>query len=241
MIHPVAKYAIKGALWYQGESNRARDPDQYRKRLQTLITGWREVWDQGDFPFYYCQLASYTEAPTEPVAEDGWVTVCDQMRLAMSLKNTGMAVLNDIGEANDIHPRNKIDAGKRLAFWALAQDYGRTDISFSGPVYESHVIKEDKVTISFKYAEDGLMTARKHLLEPAKEMGESLGGFQILGEDGKWKWANAKIINDNQVIVTHPQVKQPVEVRYAWAANPNRANLYNKSGLPTSVFSTATK
>ena len=241
MIHPVSKYGIKGALWYQGESNAGRDPSEYRKRLQALITGWRNVWGQGDFPFYYCQLAGFRAPPTEPIADDGWVTVCDQMRLALNLENTGMAVLNDIGEETDIHPRNKIDAGYRLAYWALAKDYGRTDITYSGPLYESHEINGSKVTVTFSEVDTGLMVARKHLLNPAKEKAEKLGGFQIVGKDGNWKWAEAEIVSKNQVVVSHPSISAPVEVRYAWAANPTKANLYNKAGLPTSVFSTLTK
>jgi sialate O-acetylesterase len=149
-----------------------------------------------------------------------------------------MAVLNDAGEVSDIHPRNKVDAGKRLSLWALAKDYGRTDLVYSGPLYESSKTSGNKVTIQFSHVGEGLMTARKHLLEPARPIDEHVQGFQICGADKTWKWARAKIISPSEVEVYHPEIDQPVEVRYAWSANPENANLYNKSGLPTSCFTT---
>jgi sialate O-acetylesterase len=241
MINPLVPYAIRGAIWYQGESN-ARHPKvnvfTYETYLRALIDGLRDRWGQGDFPVYYCQLAQFRAAPTEPIEEDFWVTVCNDMRKALDHKNVGMAVLNDCGEVRDIHPRNKIDPGKRLALWALANDYGRTDLVYSGPLYKSHSINGDKVTITFTSVGEGLMTARKDLHRPTRPVHEELGGFQICGKDGQWRWAMAKITGPDSVVVWHPDVKMPDEVRYAWAQNPDRANLYNKAGLPTSVFST---
>ena len=241
MIHPVIPYAIRGAIWYQGESN-AKHPKamvfDYETYLRALIDGLRERWGQGDFPFYYCQLAQFRESPDEPVDNDFWVNVCNDMRKVLDHKNVGMAVLNDVGEVRDIRPRNKIDPGKRLARWALANDYGRSDLVYSGPLYESHRIDGKNVEITFSSVGGGLMTARKNLHWATKPVEEELQGFQICGDDRVWKWASAKITGPNTVVVWHPEITKPDEVRYAWAQNPARANLYNKAGLPTSVFST---
>lgn len=241
MIHPVIPYGIKGAIWYQGESNRRNNWDKYARHIDALITGWRKAWGQDDFPLYYCQLAGYkepVEGPEVLTDYEGWVIVCDQMRRALSVKNTGMAVLNDIGEANDIHPRNKIDAGKRLAYWALAKDYGRTEIDYSGPLYQSHEIKDGKIIITFDEVAEGLMVGKKILLDPVIKLDEPVDGFHIQDQKGKWHWAKANIISNNQVEVYHPEIENPKAARYAWAVNPVRANLYNKAGLPTSVFTT---
>ncbi|MGC6459376.1 MAG: sialate O-acetylesterase, partial [Akkermansiaceae bacterium] len=165
MINPLVPYAMRGAIWYQGESN-AKHPKamvfNYEVYLRALIDGLRDRWGQGDFPFYYCQLAQFRTPPADPVETDYWVDVCNDMRKVLDHKNVGMAVLNDVGEVRDIHPRNKIDPGKRLARWALAKDYGQSDLVYSGPLYESHKIEDSKVTITFKSVGDGLMTARKH-------------------------------------------------------------------------------
>jgi sialate O-acetylesterase len=240
MVNPLVPYAIRGAIWYQGESNAGgaqANAFNYEVYLRNLVDGWRDRWGQGDFAFYYCQLAQFRQVPTEPVANDGWVDVCNDMRKTLDHKNVGMAVLNDCGEVGDIHPRNKVDAGKRLALWALAKDYGH-DIVYSGPLYKSHAVKGKEVTITFDSVGDGLMTARKNLLDAAKPVAGELKGFQIAGKDGQWKWAKAKISSKAEVVVWHPDIAAPDEVRYAWAANPGPANLYNKAGLPTSVFST---
>ena len=241
MIHPVVPYGIKGAIWYQGESNRKNNSDKYARHIDALITGWRKAWGQDDFPLYYCQLAGYkepVEGPEVLTDYEGWVVVCDQMRRALSVKNTGMAVLNDIGEANDIHPRNKVDAGKRLAYWALAKDYGRTEIDYSGPLYESHEIKNGKIVVTFDKVSEGLMAGKKILLDPVIKLDVPLDGFHIQDQKGKWYWAKANIISKNQVEIYHPDIEDPKAARYAWAVNPVRANLYNKAGLPTSVFTT---
>ncbi|MFT5130921.1 MAG: sialate O-acetylesterase [Rhodothermales bacterium] len=240
MVNPLVPYGIKGAIWYQGESNAggaAANGFGYETYLRTLVDGWRDRWGQGDFPLYYCQLAQFKAVPTEPVDANGWVDVCNDMRKALTHKNVGMAVLNDCGEVSDIHPRNKVDAGKRLALWALAKDYGFY-LVYSGPLYKSHTTAGNKVTVDFESVGEGLLTARKHLLDPAKPVDEAVKGFQICGKDRKWQWAKAKITGKSTVVVWHPNIAEPDEVRYAWAANPGGANLYNKSGLPTSVFST---
>ena len=239
MIHPLIPYALKGAIWYQGESNGNNFPEQYDMRLAAMVDGWREAWDQKDFFFYYCQLANYKTPNDEPVVDgedDGWVIVQNQMRLGLTIPNSGMAVLNDIGEAEDIHPKNKVDVGKRLSLWALNNAYGQKDLVCSGPVYKKSKIKGNKVIITFDYAGSGLMVGNKHLMESTVEVDEPLKRFQICGKDRKWLWADAKIISKDKVEVWNTAIPNPVEVRYAWSSNPEGANLYNKEGLPTSVF-----
>ncbi|MGB1937927.1 MAG: sialate O-acetylesterase [Akkermansiaceae bacterium] len=238
MVNPVIPYAIKGAIWYQGESNASHNITQYTKHFQAMISGWREHWGQGDFPFYFAQLASFRNESAEPVEHDAWASICDQQRRTLSLKNTGMAVLNDIGEASDIHPHNKVDVGIRLALWALKNDYGKDLAACSGPLYKSHEIADGKVTITFDHAGSGLMTGSKNNIEPTVETKAPIKGFQICGKERKWQWAEATISGPNTVTVSHQDVPQPTVVRYAWAANPGEVNLYNKEGLPTSIFTT---
>ncbi|EDM28943.1 sialic acid-specific 9-O-acetylesterase [Lentisphaera araneosa HTCC2155] len=239
MIAPLVPYAVKGAIWYQGESNAGYQNDKYQKHFSALIEGWRTAWDQDRLDFYFCQLAQFRDPVTKPIDNDGWVNVIYQQFLtALAVPNTGVAVLNDIGEANDIHPHNKVDAGKRLSLWALAKTYGKDLAAHSGPLYKSSKIEGSKVIIDFDSVGAGLMTGKKILLDPVVEVQEELKHFQIKGADNVWKWANAKIISKNQVEVSHPEVSTPVEVRYAWAANAKGANLYNKEGIPASVFKT---
>ncbi|MBF0197818.1 MAG: 9-O-acetylesterase [Planctomycetes bacterium] len=238
MVNPLVPYGMRGALWYQGESNQGDSSATYYEYLKALISGWRERWGQGDFPFYFSQLAGYKSAALEPKHKSSWAIINDNMRRTLEMKNTGMAVTNDVGDHKDIHPRNKVDVGKRLALWALAKDYGKTDIVYSGPLYESHSLNGNKYTITFSSVGDGLMTARKQLLDRPKAVDEPLGGFQISDTKGIWKWAEAKIVGKNKVEAYHPEIDKPSELRYAWAANPVTANLYNKSGLPASCFTT---
>jgi len=238
MIHPLIPYAVKGAIWYQGESNRRQHAKEYGLYFTQMIQGWRQLWGQGDFPFYYCQLAQF-QAPSEtPLDDDPWVHVCDQQRRSLALANTGMAVLNDIGEAGDIHPRNKMDAGKRLSLWALARDYGKPLTAWSGPLYRSHRIDGSKVIVTFDHVGSGLMVGNKPLLDPAQAVDEPLKRFQICGEDRAWTWAQAKIAGKDTVEVWHDEIPAPVAVRYAWAPNAEGANLYNREGLPASLFRT---
>lgn len=238
MVHPLIPYAMRGAIWYQGESNQDHFPEQYGLRLSKLIESWRSAWGQETFSFYWCQLANYKQPNAEPVGdEDHWALVQHGQSQALRLPNTGMAVLNDIGEARDIHPKNKIDAGKRLSLWALKQVY-QEDLICSGPLFKDAQVKGGKVRIRFNSAGSGLMVAQKHLLDPPVEVDEPLARFQICGSDQKWKWAQAQITDKNSVLVWHPDISQPAEVRYAWSSNPLGANLYNKEGLPTSLFKT---
>jgi len=223
MIAPLLPYAMQGAIWYQGESNAGR-AYQYRTIFPAMITDWRTKWGQGDFPFIFVQLANFKDRKEQPDESD-WAELREAQTMALELPNVGMGVTIDIGEAKDIHPRNKRDVGKRLAQWALAQTYGK-DMTPSGPLYQSHNIKDRKVYITFDYA-DGIM-AKDGKLE--KE-------FAIAGEDKKFVWAEAKISKDGKVIVSSKKVKKPVAVRYGWADNP-KCTLYNGAGLPASPFRT---
>jgi len=238
MVNPVIPYAIRGTIWYQGESHGASIAHRYGPHFSAMISSWRKQWAQGDFPFYFAQLANYNQPVTEPVEFNSWALVCDQQRRTLNLKNTGMAVLNDIGEARDIHPHNKVDVGKRLALWALKNDYKQNIPVCSGPLYKSHEIKGDQVIIKFDHAGSGLITGSKTGMEPTQETKVPLKHFQICGADRQWKWAQAEISGKDEVTVSHPDLPNPTVVRYAWAMNPESANLYNKEGLPTSIFTT---
>jgi len=238
MVHPVIPYAIKGSIWYQGEANARHNTEHYEQNFRAMISAWREHWGQGDFSFYFAQLANLRGPAAKPVEYDGWAAVCDQQRRTLGLKNTGMAVLNDIGEARDIHPHNKMDVGKRLALWALKHDYNMDVPAWSGPLYKSHEIRDGNVVVTFDHAGSGLMTGAKPVMGDTEQTNEPLKRFQICGTDRQWKWAQAEITGTNTVTVSHPEVPEPVVVRYAWAQNPEGANLYNKEGLPASIFTT---
>lgn len=239
MVHPVAPYGMRGVIWYQGESNSGNDPKEYSNRLKALVEGWRTAWRQEELPFYWCQLANYKAVIDEPQGDevDGYTWVQNGQREALHLPDTGMAVLNDIGEAKDVHPKNKFDAGKRLSLWALNKVY-KKDLVCSGPLYKRAQTEGSKVIITFEHPGSGLMAGQKHLMDPTVEVNEPLQRFQICGADGLWKWAQAEITDKDSVTVWHDDVLKPIEVRYAWATNPKGANLYNKEGLPTSVFKT---
>ncbi len=222
MIKPLLPYAIKGAIWYQGESNTGK-AWQYRTLFPAMINDWRKQWDE-DFPFYYVQLANHMKRNGQPV-DDMWAELREAQSLALNLPSTGMAVAIDIGEAEDIHPGNKQDVGKRLALWALNKTYGK-EIPFSGPLYKRHDIVDNKMIIHFDHIYDGLN---------ASDSG-NLKGFAMAGEDQKFYWAEAKI-EGNTVVVTCSDVKHPESVRYAWSSNPE-CNLVNSANLPASPFRT---
>ena len=246
MVNPVIPYAIRGTIWYQGESNAGHNAHRYEYNFSAMISAWRNQWGQGDFPFYFAQLANYQgrsrvnyEPPaTKPIEYDGWLLICDQQRRTLGLKNTGMAVLSDIGEAHDVHPHNKMDVGKRLALWALKHDYNKPILACSGPLYKSHKIKADKVLIKFDSAGSGLMSGEKPVMDATRETKAPLTYFQICGADRQWKWAQAEITGKDTVTVSHSEVPNPTVVRYAWSKNAESANLYNKEGLPASIFTT---
>ena len=237
MINPLTPLAIKGAIWYQGESNGSEGLSYYHKK-QALIQGWRQAFQQGDFPFYFVQLANTSKPkPDNPAGGDGYSNLREAQRATLSIKNTGMAVTIDIGESRNVHPGNKLDVGKRLARWALAKDYGK-DIVYSGPLYKDISIKGPKAVISFESIGSGLMVGKKDGVSPTKEVKNGkLSWFSICGSDKEWFRANAKIEGET-VVASSDQVPQPVAVRYAFAMNPEGCNLYNKEGLPASPFKT---
>ena len=223
MIAPLIPYGIRGAIWYQGESNASR-AYQYRRLFPAMIKCWRQDWAQGDFPFLFVQLANFMAVNPEP-AESAWAELREAQSMTLALPNTGMAVIIDIGQANDIHPKNKQDVGKRLALWALAKTYAKT-LVYSGPLYKSMKVEADKIILNFDHIGGGLVA----------QGGGPLKGFAIAGADHKFVWADAKIDGDT-VVVSSDGVAEPVAVRYAWADNPV-CNLYNKEELPASPFRT---
>jgi len=228
MIAPLLDYTIKGVIWYQGESNTGRTLE-YRQLFPALIADWRGKWNQGNFPFLYVQLHNFMQAKDQP-SESGWAELREAQLKTLSVPNTGMAVAIDIGEANDLHPSNKKDVGERLALAARKVAYGDKNLVYSGPIYKSMQIKGNKIIISFTNTGSGLI---------AKGGGE-LKHFAIAGADKKFAWAKAKIEKD-KVVVWNDNISKPVAVRYAWADNPEGANLYNKEGLPASPFRTDDK
>jgi sialate O-acetylesterase len=217
MIAPLVPYAIQGAIWYQGESNADR-AYQYRKLFPAMITNWRRAWG-ADFPFYFVQIAPHRSQRPE-IREAQLLTM-------QSVPNTGMAVVTDAGDSLDIHPRNKQVVGKRLALWALAKDYGKKDMVYSGPIYKSMKVDGDTIRLSFDHVDGGLVAKNGPLAE-----------FTIAGPDQQFVPAQAKIEGE-QVVVWSDKVKDPVAVRFAWERIPE-PNLYNKAGLPASPFRTDT-
>ena len=245
MIAPITPYTIRGVIWYQGEFNCPR-AWQYRIAFPLLINDWRAQWNQGDIPFYFCQLPAFNCKIPQP-GESPWAELRESQAMTLKLPNTGQAVLIDTGEAGDIHPRDKRPAGERLAAIALARDYGKK-IPHQSPAYESMKVENSKVRIEFAHVEGGLVAHPVLVTYVVKSSsGETaplvrnspqseLEGFAICGEDKKWVWADAKIDGDG-VVVWSSQVPAPVAVRYAWAANP-ACNLYNQAGFPASPFRT---
>ncbi len=222
MIAPLVPFGIKGAIWYQGESNAWR-AYQYRSILPVLINDWRAQWQQGNFPFYIVQLANFTPQPQTPGDSD-WAEFREAQYLTTkTVPNTGLASAIDLGDANDVHPRDKQNVGKRLALTALAKTYGQK-LEYSGPEYQSMKIEGDKIRLKFTHAAG------------IKAQDGEVKGFAIAGADKKWQWANAKIEGDS-IVVSAPQGLAPVAVRYAWANNPD-ANLTNDANLPAVSFRT---
>jgi sialate O-acetylesterase len=222
MIHPLINYNIKGAIWYQGESNTGK-PKEYGDLLTTMILDWRNKWNQKDLPFFTVQLANFMEPKNQPV-ESNWAELRDQQRqVSLKVPNTGLAVIIDLGEWNDIHPLDKKTVGDRLALQALKVAY-KKNITADGPVYQSMKVEGNKIILSFRPGTDDF--------EPVSE----LKGFAIKGKDGKYEWAKAKI-ESNKIIVWNDTISNPISVRYDWADNPD-GNLKNKTGLPASPFTT---
>lgn len=226
MIHPIVPYGIKGVIWYQGEHNADR-AKQYQRLFPNLITDWRNQWKLGDFPFLWVQLANFRE-PVEIPSESTWAELREAQTMTLKLPNTGMASAIDIGDAIDIHPRNKQDVGKRLALNALKIAYGK-DILSTGPTFSAINIKGNEVTVKFNNTGSGLNVKNKY---------GYINGFSLAGADGKFFWAEGTLLNSNTIILRSKQVSVPVAVRYGWADNPDDLNLYNSEGLPANPFRT---
>lgn len=222
MIAPVIPYAMRGVIWYQGESNAYR-AYEYRNLFQTLIKNWRELWGQHTFPFYFVQLSNYQSRSEEPT-DNAWAELREAQVMALSLPETGMAVTIDIGMKDDIHPKNKQEVGRRLALIARAKTYGE-DVVHSGPLYKSMEVEGNKIRLYFHHIDGGLELRDS---EP--------NGFAIAGEDKQFYWADA-VIDGETIVVSSDEVDAPVAVRYAWDINPY-ISLYNKAGLPASPFRT---
>jgi sialate O-acetylesterase len=228
MVKPLIPFAMRGVIWYQGEANADR-AYQYRKAFPLMITDWRKHWGQGDFPFYFVQLSTFNANNGNSTRGSSWAELREAQAMTLSLPNTGMAVTTDIGNPADIHPRNKQDVGKRLAALALNKTYGKQIIS-EGPMYRAMKVDGDKAIISFSNTGGGLVVKDKY---------GYLKGFEIAGADGKFHYARAEVRND-EVVVSHPDVKTPVAVRFGWADDAGDNNLFNREGFPAAPFRTDT-
>jgi sialate O-acetylesterase len=224
MIAPLIPFALRGALWYQGESNAGR-AYQYRKTFPLMIQDWRKQWND-EFPFYFVQLSSYGDYQNSNTGSN-WAELREAQTMTLQLPKTGMAVTTDIGNPKDIHPKNKQDVGKRLAASALKNTYNQIVVP-SGPMYKSVLFDKNKATISFDFVANGLVV---------KDKFGYLKGFEIAGDDHVFYYAKAEIVGD-KVIVFHPKGIKAVAVRYAWADAPEDANLFNSENYPASPFRT---
>ncbi len=233
MIAPLVPLAAKGFIWYQGESNAGR-AYQYRKLFPAMIQDWRKSWGDDDMPFFFVQLANFLPRKDQP-ADSEWAELREAQTMTLSLEHTGMAVIIDVGEEKDIHPKNKQDVGRRLALAALGTEYEKHNPlvfwknteEYSGPMFKKMSVEGNKVRLKFNHVGKGLVS---------KSGGDSVKGFAVAGEDKKFVWADAKI-DGSSVWVHSDQVAHPVAVRYAWADNPD-AELFNTDGLPASPFRT---
>lgn len=225
VVHPTLGYGMKGVIWYQGESNAGR-AWEYGKLFPYMIEQWRAEWGQGDFPFYWVQLADFQAEVDEP-GESSWAELRESQTKTMSLPNTGEAVIIDLGEGNDIHPKNKYDVAARLVRWALQKDYGIEGIEAQSPTYTEMSIEGNKAALKFDHIDGGLRTVDVN----------EVRGFAICGEDKKWVWADAKITAPDTIEVWSESVEKPVAVRYAWATNPV-CNVVSRDGLPLTPFRT---
>ena len=226
MIDPLKNFAIKGVAWYQGENNAGKAFD-YRTLFPALIQDWRKKWGC-DFPFYWVQLAGFMPKAVHPPVADSWAELREAQTMTLAVKNTGQAIATDIGDAHDIHPRNKQDVGLRLALNALSKTYNRKQVFDTGPVYAGMKRQGKKVVVEFDNVGSGLLTTSKY---------GYVEGFAVAGADRKFVWARAKITGPNRVELYTDKVVEPVAARYCWEANPD-VNLYNSAGLPAGPFRT---
>jgi sialate O-acetylesterase len=222
---PTIGYGIKGAIWYQGESNASR-AYEYGYLFPLMIQHWRDEWKQGDFPFYWVQLADFMAEKPEP-GDSSWAELREsQTKTQNTIKNGGQAVIIDIGEGRDIHPRNKRDVADRLVRLALAKDYG-VKIPYRSPEYKSVEIQGNKAIVTLDTFGSSLYTFDV----------TEVKGLAVCGADKKWVWATGKLVGADKIEVTAPGVAKPVAVRYAWSDNPV-CNLFSKEGLPVTPFRT---
>jgi len=229
MIHPLTKFSIKGVLWYQGEGNRGKEGLlNYERYFKTQIKDWRKTWNIGKFPFLYVQLPNYGPLDTIPT-ESSWAAIREAQLNTLAVENTGMAVTIDLGSILMAHPKNKQDVGYRLALIARNKIYGETDLIFSGPTLQKMESIGDKIYLDFDNVGEGL------IIKKPRKYNNKLRGFAIAGADKKFVWAQANIVNNNQVVVWNEEIKKPKYVRYGWGDNPV-VNLYNSEGLPASPF-----
>jgi len=226
MINPIVPYGIRGAIWYQGESNASR-AQQYKRVFPNLIKDWRTKWNQGNFPFLFVQLANYMKPVAEPT-ESEWAELREAQTQTLGVENTGMATIIDVGDADNIHPTDKQTVGYRLSLAARKVAYGET-LVYTGPTYKEMKIDKNKIYITFDNVGKGLKVNNKY---------GYINGFTVASKDGNFKWAKATILNENTVVVTSEAVDNPAEVRYGWANNPDDVNLYNVEGLPANPFRT---
>jgi sialate O-acetylesterase len=226
MLNPVIPYGIKGAIWYQGESNASR-AQQYKRVFPNMIKDWRTKWNQGSFPFLFVQLANFKKPVTEP-SESEWAELREAQTQTLQLENTGMATIIDAGEADNIHPADKQVVGYRLSLAARKVAYGET-LVFTGPTYKDMKIDKNKIFITFDHVGSGFKVTDRY---------GYIKGFTIASKDGDFKWAKATVVNGNTVLVTCDAVDNPAAVRYGWADNPDDLNLYNVEGLPANPFRT---
>lgn len=226
MINPLIPYSMRGVIWYQGEANAGR-ANEYSKAFPLLINDWRSRWNEGDFPFYFVQLASFNAGNGNSKKGSTWAELREAQTRTLSLPNTGMAITTDIGDPTDIHPKNKQDVGKRLAAIALHNVYGENN-EYSGPVYTSMATEGNKIRISFTHTGSGLMVRDKY---------GYIKGFEVAGADKVFHYAKAEI-DGNTVVVYADDVPSPVAVRYGWSDDAGDDNLFNKEGFPAGPFRT---
>jgi len=225
MVFPTRGYGIKGVIWYQGESNAGRAAE-YAQLFPFLIEQWRKEWNQGDFPFYWVQLANYLKRPAQPGEASNWAELRESQTRTLSLPNTGQAVIIDVGEGKNIHPKDKHDVAARLVRWALVKDYG-FKLPYHSPEFKSLEIKGGKAVVTLDCFGSSLRTF---------DVAEAVG-FAVCGTDQAWHWASGKLLGTDRVELTCAEVKNPVAVRYAWANNP-ACNLTSLEGLPVTPFRT---
>jgi len=236
LVAPLVGYGIRGAIWYQGESNE-NDRRAYQPKLESLITGWRKAWNQGDFPVHFVQLPGIGASPTDnPAGGDGRAEIRQAYVEALKLKNTGLAVTIDVGAPGE-HPPNKYNTGDRLARSVLQKVYGIKDLT-ACPLYTKHVIEGNAIRVSFDNAANGLMVAKKEgFLAPVPTPDAKLQWLSIQAKDGTWRWADG-VIDGSELVVSCKEVTNPIAVRYAYTQHPIGNILYNKDGMPVGPFST---